>query len=89
MGLIDTTKKLDDFRNYVDSRRQETVSRTYRLNHIYQTFDFVQQKKKQHLTFNKGKMSIWEAIQKLGTTFHSIFSIFGSTETFSFIDESL
>jgi len=65
MGLIDEKKKVDDFRNYVDSKRQDTVSRTYRLNHIYQTFDFVQQKKKQHLNFNKGKMSIWEAIQKL------------------------
>ncbi len=41
------------------------IAETYKQNHINQTVDFVRQKKKQHLQFNKGKMTIWQAIELL------------------------
>jgi len=63
LGVRDETKTIDKFRNYVDSERQETVTKTYRLNHVYQNYDFVQQCKKQHLQFKKAKMTIWDAME--------------------------
>jgi inositol oxygenase len=53
------------YRNYTDSDKQVKVAETYRLNHTLQTYEHVQQMKKEHLLYNKGKMSIWEAISKL------------------------
>jgi len=38
--------KKHEYRNYVDSKRQEVISETYRLHHFSQTFDLVQQMKK-------------------------------------------
>ena len=35
------TKKKDEYRNYNDSDRDSTVREFYRLNHKYQTYDFV------------------------------------------------
>jgi len=58
-------KKEDEYRNYTDSKRISVVSNTYRLHHINQTLQFVLQMKQKHLQFNKGKMTIWEAISKL------------------------
>ena len=50
------------YRNYaIDTR----VASTYRLNHTYQTVNFVRQKKQQHLEFNKGRLTIWQAIELL------------------------
>jgi len=60
-------KKAEEYRNYVDSKRQDIVTQTYRLHHVNQTYDFVQKMKKKHLTFTKGKMSIWEVLEKLDT----------------------
>jgi len=57
--------KKHEYRNYVDSKRQEVISETYRLHHISQNFDFVQLMKKKHLNFDKGLMTVWEAIEKL------------------------
>ena len=57
-------KKVEEFRNYEDPKR-ETVREFYRLNHTYQTYDFVLQKEKQFLTFDKKQMPIWEAFQFL------------------------
>ena len=39
----------------------------YRLNHQYQTFDFVRQKRKQLLSLNQRRMGIWEAMEFLDT----------------------
>ena len=39
----------------------------YRLNHCYQTFDFVQAKKKEYLPLAKRQMGIWEAMEFLNT----------------------
>ncbi|KPM49111.1 inositol oxygenase family protein [Jiulongibacter sediminis] len=60
-------KAKEDYRNYVDSERQNTVREFYRLNHKYQTYDFVKEKEAEFLQFNKRKMSIWEAVDFLNT----------------------
>ena len=44
------TKAKEDYRNYVDSDRVATVKEFYRLNHTYQTYDFVVEKEKEFLT---------------------------------------
>jgi len=58
-------KQIEEFRNFVDSPLEELVSKTYRLNHTYQTYDFVQKQKEQALLFNKGKMTLWDVFTKL------------------------
>lgn len=63
-----TSKKAkEEFRNYEDSDRQETVREFYRINHQYQTYDFVCQKEKEFLKFNRKEMSLWEAVDFLNT----------------------
>ncbi len=61
------SKNKEEYRNYVDSKRVETVKEFYRLNHTYQTYDFVVQKEKDFLKFDKREMSIWDAIDFLNT----------------------
>ncbi len=65
--LDDKKKEKEEFRNYVDSDRVETVKEFYRLNHKYQTYDFVCAKEEEFLKFNKKEMSLWEAIDFLNT----------------------
>ncbi|WNH09107.1 inositol oxygenase family protein [Thalassobellus suaedae] len=60
-------KEKEEFRNYVDSDRQEIVKEFYRINHTYQTYDFVCSKEEEFLKFNKKEMSIWEAVEFLNT----------------------
>jgi inositol oxygenase len=60
-------KTKQEYRNYADSERVNTVREFYRLNHTYQTYDFVVQKEKEFLKFNKREMSIWDAIDFLNT----------------------
>jgi inositol oxygenase len=57
-------KNKEEFRNYEDTKR-ETVREFYRLNHKYQSYDFVLQKEKQFLQFDKKQMPVWEAFQFL------------------------
>jgi inositol oxygenase len=57
-------KGKEKFRNYEDPKR-ETVREFYRLNHTYQTYDFVLQKEKQFLNFDKKQMPVWDAFQFL------------------------
>ena len=61
------TKKKDEYRNYNDSDRYSTVREFYRLNHKYQTYDFVSAKEDEFLAFNKREMSIWDALDYLNT----------------------
>ncbi len=51
-----------EYRQYSSNN---VIEQTYLNNHINQTVDFVKQKKTLHLQFNKGKMTIWEAIKLL------------------------
>ncbi|MCY7420276.1 MAG: inositol oxygenase [Chitinophagaceae bacterium] len=57
-------KQKDDYRNYDDPAR-DTVREFYRLNHQFQTYDFVMQKRREYLAFNKKEMTIWEAFDFL------------------------
>jgi len=57
-------KSKDEFRNYETTVR-DTVKEFYRLNHQYQTYDFVVEKKNKYLKFNKREMTVWEAFNFL------------------------
>ncbi|RZK98846.1 MAG: inositol oxygenase, partial [Pedobacter sp.] len=61
---IATAKTTDEYRNYEEPGR-DTVKEFYRLNHTYQTYDFVQEKRNNYLKFDKKEMPIWEAFQFL------------------------
>lgn len=54
-----------EFRNYVNSSRQERVANFYKINHEKQTLDFVLQMKKDFLPLRRTEMSLWDAILKL------------------------
>lgn len=62
---IANTKNSDEYRNFKNSFKQETVSATYKLNHTLQTYDYVLEMKKQHLKFDKGAFTIWDMIEKM------------------------
>jgi inositol oxygenase len=57
-------KSKDEFRNY-ESTVRDTVKEFYRLNHTYQTYDFVKEKKSNFLQFNKKEMPVWDAFDFL------------------------
>ena len=61
---IATAKSADEYRNYDDPAR-DTVKEFYRLNHTYQTYNFVQEKRNDYLQFNKKEMPVWDAFQFL------------------------
>lgn len=61
---IATSKKTEEYRNY-ETPVRDTVREFYRLNHTYQTYDFVQQKKANYLKFDKKEMPVWDAFQFL------------------------
>jgi len=54
------------FRDYAKQARP-SVKEFYRLNHQYQTVDFVRRKREQYLLLNKRRMSIWDAMEYLNT----------------------
>lgn len=61
---IATSKKTSAYRNY-ETPVRDTVREFYRLNHAYQTYDFVQEKKANYLKFDKKEMPVWDAFQFL------------------------
>jgi inositol oxygenase len=61
---IATSKSTDEYRNY-DSPERDTVREFYRLNHTYQTYDFVLEKEKEFLKFDKKEMPVWSAFDFL------------------------
>ncbi|WP_420601883.1 inositol oxygenase family protein [Flagellimonas sp.] len=64
----DTPKKeKEEFRDYENSERVDTVREFYKLNHQYQTYDFVNKKEEEFLKFDKREMSLWEAVDFLNT----------------------
>ena len=63
--ITDKTKK--EFRDYQNSNRAKTVREFYKLNHQYQSFEFVSKKEDRFLKFNERKMSIWDAVEFLNT----------------------
>ena len=62
----DPNRKQDQFRQYTDET-PSGVREFYRLNHTYQTRDFVRQKRQQYLALNQRRMGIWEALEYLNT----------------------
>lgn len=59
-------KNQEAYRNYDDPAR-DTVKEFYRLNHTHQTYDFVLEKEREFLSFEKKNMSLWEAVEFLNT----------------------
>jgi inositol oxygenase len=64
--FTDPDKPKEAFRDHEGDARS-TVREFYRLNHRYQTLEFVQEKKREYLPRNKRQMSIWEAMEYLNT----------------------
>ncbi|HEY4290360.1 MAG TPA: inositol oxygenase family protein [Puia sp.] len=61
---IATEKTTEEYRNY-ETPGRDTVREFYRLNHTYQTYEFVQQKRTEFLKFDKKEMSVWDAFNFL------------------------
>lgn len=63
-GIENSEKAKEAFRDYETTTR-DTVKEFYRLNHKYQTYDFVIKKKDDYLQFNKKQMPVWDAFDFL------------------------
>ena len=59
-------KAKEDYRNY-DTPERDTVREFYRLNHTYQTYDFVREKEREFLAFDKKELPVWGAMEFLNT----------------------
>src|SRR6266540_118428 len=79
-GPLENLEQWDDFvKDRYDPNRKEdefskfsleappVVQEFYRQNHMYQTRDFVLQKKREYLPLNKRRMGVWEAMEYLNT----------------------
>jgi len=60
------SKSKEEFRNY-DSPARDTVKEFYRMNHTFQTYDFVLEKEKEFLSLNRREMGLWDAVEYLNT----------------------
>ena len=60
------SKAKEEYRNYAEPGR-DTVREFYRLNHQYQTFDFVMKKRAEFLQFKRKQLTVWEAMEFLNT----------------------
>ena len=63
-GSIATAKSTEEYRNY-EAPARDSVREFYRLNHTYQSYDFVQNKRDLFLKFDKKEMSVWDAFSFL------------------------
>lgn len=61
---IAENKAAEEFRNY-ETPGRDSVKEFYRLNHTYQTYEFVEEKKKDYLKFDKKEMPVWSAFDFL------------------------
>jgi inositol oxygenase len=57
-------KATEAYRNY-EAPVRDTVKEFYRLNHTFQTYDFVMEKKANFLQFDKKEMPVWDAFDFL------------------------
>ncbi len=64
--FTNSKKAKEQFRDY-DAEARESVKEFYRLNHRYQTVDFVRKKHEEYLSLQRGKKSIWDALNYLNT----------------------
>ena len=65
-GRYKEGKSEEEFRVY-DEHANPGVAEFYRLNHQYQSFDYVMAKEKEYFGLNKGMKTIWEAAEFLNT----------------------
>ncbi len=65
-AAADPNKKPEQFRDH-SAEARPSVKEFYRLNHTYQTRDFVIQKKQEFLGKKRRTMGIWEAMEYLNT----------------------
>src|SRR5437773_9719919 len=63
-STIASAKSTEEFRNY-EAPPRDTVREFYRMNHTYQTYEFVQEKRKNFLRFDKKEMPVWAAFDFL------------------------
>lgn len=61
-----STKTKEQFRDYRAEAKPE-VKEFYRLNHRYQTVDFVRAKRADFLRLNRRKMGLWDGLEFLNT----------------------
>jgi inositol oxygenase len=59
-ATIAKEKATEAYRNY-ETPVRDTVKEFYRLNHQYQSYDFVREKEKEFLSFDKKEMPVWDA----------------------------
>ncbi len=59
-------RKKEEFRRHTDEA-PSVVREFYRLNHTFQTVDFVRAKKREYTPLQKRRMSVWEAMDYLNT----------------------
>lgn len=62
----DAEKRPEQFRNY-ESTARSSVCEFYRLNHLQQTYEFAQAKRREYLSLSRRKMGIWQAAEFLNT----------------------
>jgi inositol oxygenase len=60
-------KKKEEFRDYANTTRKDIVREFYRLNHTYQSYEFVREKEQDFLRFNRKQLKIWDAMEFLNT----------------------
>jgi inositol oxygenase len=65
-GRYQEGKSESEFRQY-DAQANPGVAEFYRLNHQFQTVDYVLGKEKEYFVRSKGKKTIWEAAEFLNT----------------------
>ena len=65
-AFTDPAKTKDMFRNYAAEAR-DSVKEFYRLNHRYQTVDFVKRKHEEFLGLRRGRRSLWDGLDYLNT----------------------
>ena len=66
VGRYKEGKSQEEFRQY-DAEANPGVAEFYRLNHTYQTHDYVLGKEKEYFGLTRGKKSIWQAAEFLNT----------------------
>src|SRR6201992_732799 len=65
-GRYKAGKSQDECRKY-DAEANPDVAQFYRLNHKYQTHEYVLAKEKEYFGLTRGQKSIWEAAEYLNT----------------------
>jgi inositol oxygenase len=65
-GRYQEGKSEAEFRQY-DAQANPGVAEFYRLNHQFQTVDYVLGKEREYFSLNKGKKTVWEAAEFLNT----------------------